>query len=229
MWKTGVVWLLCKASRCQGINLWRPFVILSSRRGLQTYRYCCKMSRSHSVQSHNLRNRLNVLLLNAAQKKGGKMSAPEWTFLEMLCTLSIAGLFPGSGHSSSPPCFLPLSIIRQFQYDTGLDLHMQSCASILWLNCVIPTARVGLTMQMFLICVLFKGRSYYHGQGSLWLQTPVIFFEMRGCQWNSEWPGFPEKITRQSNCKEFQIYCVRHFYLWVWPYHPDPLSQNLEE
>lgn len=84
-------------------------------------------------------------------------------------------------------------------------------------------------MQMFLICVLFKGRSYYHGQGSLWLQTPVIFFEMRGCQWNSEWPGFPEKITRQSNCKEFQIYCVRHFYLWVWPYHPDQLSQNLEE
>lgn len=84
-------------------------------------------------------------------------------------------------------------------------------------------------MQMFLICVLFKGRSYYHGQGSLWLQTPVIFFEMRGCQWNSEWPGFPEKITRQSNCKEFQIYCVMHFYLWVWPHHPDQLSQNLEE
>ncbi len=67
MWKTGAVWLLCKASRCQGINLWRSFVVLSSRWDLQTCWYHYKVSRSHSLQSHSCRNRLNVLLLSGAQ------------------------------------------------------------------------------------------------------------------------------------------------------------------
>lgn len=31
MRKTGVVWLTCAASHRQGINLWRSYVVLSSR------------------------------------------------------------------------------------------------------------------------------------------------------------------------------------------------------
>lgn len=140
------------------------------------------MSHWHPLLSHSCRNRLNVLLLSAAQNKNGKMSGTVWTFLGMLCTLSIAGLFPGSGHSSSPPCFLFLySFISQHQYDRRLDFSTTSCVFIcLHLvvelyhthsACGFDDADVPDQRCARSVC---WGLPYYHGQGNPRLQIPLI-------------------------------------------------------
>lgn len=73
-------------------------------------------------------HRLYLLLLSGAQNKEGKMLKTVWTFLGMLCTLSIVGLFLGSSHNSSPPCFF--HIICQYLYNKNLDSSIILCAVI---------------------------------------------------------------------------------------------------
>lgn len=128
MWKTGVGWLLSNSSRCQRIKLRRSLLFFSNGRDLQTFRNHYEVSCSHSPPSHSCTHRLYLLLLSGAQNKEGKMLKTVWTFLGMLCTLSIAGLFLGSSHNSSPPCFF--HIICQYLYNKNLEFSIIPCAVI---------------------------------------------------------------------------------------------------
>lgn len=180
MWKTGVVWPHCKASRCHGINLWRSFVVLGSRWDFQTcwYHYEVPHSHSHSLTAAEIDP---MCCFWMALKIKGKMSGAVWTFLGMLCTLSIAGPFSGEWPQLLPSLLPPLCrIISQHQNDRRLGFCITSCA-VICLHLVVGlchTHRIcgfdAYVNDQHWGSSVCWGLSYYHGQGSLCLQIPVI-------------------------------------------------------